>query len=138
MIYLVDTSALVRIVRRQVVDFWYDQVNRGLVAICEPVLTETLAIADAKSYRRVEDDLLDAYPWVSVPDDVWESVRRMRGELAKHSAHQGLSMADYLVAATAMRLQLVLLHEDADFETAARAVPRLRQRRISAEPSSSG
>ncbi len=37
--YLIDTSALVRILRRQVDDQWHDVVARGLVAICEPVIT---------------------------------------------------------------------------------------------------
>ncbi|MFD0746943.1 hypothetical protein ACFQ1L_37810 [Phytohabitans flavus] len=43
-------------------------------------------------------------------------------------------MADYVVAATAIRLKLVLLHEDGDFETIARFVPELKQQRISTLP----
>jgi predicted nucleic acid-binding protein len=129
--YLVDTSALVRIYRRQVDDAWYDVVNHGQIAVCEPTLTETLTLADAKSYGRVEDELRDLYPWVPVPDNVWELVVALRREMADQSAHQGLSVADYLIAATAIRLKLEVLHEDADFETVARFVPQLRQRRIS-------
>lgn len=129
--YLIDTSALVRILRRQVDDHWHDQVTRGLVAICDPVITETLAIADAKAYTRVEDALREAYPWVPVPDDVWDVVTSVRRELAKKSVHQGLSVADHLVVATAIRLKLTVLHEDADFPTAARMIPQLKQERIS-------
>lgn len=132
--YLVDTSALVRIARRQVEHRWYSAIKRGLIAICEPVVTETLAVADAKSYSRAEDDLRHAYPWVSVPDDAWEIVRDVRRELAAHSQHQGLSVADYLVVATAMRYKLAVLHEDADFETVARIVPQVRQERITSAP----
>ncbi|MEV4410465.1 PIN domain-containing protein [Catellatospora sp. NPDC049609] len=132
--YLIDTSALVRIVRRQVDERWHDQVTRGLVAICDPVLTETLAIADAKAYARVEEGLRAAYPWVPVPDDAWDIVGSIRQELARHSAHQGLSVADYLVAATAIRLKLTVLHEDADYQTAARLVPQLKQQRIADTP----
>lgn len=61
-------------------------------------------------------------------------VAAIRRELARYSAHQGLSVADLLVAATAIKLKLEVLHEDADFETVARYVPLLRQRRISAAP----
>jgi predicted nucleic acid-binding protein len=129
--YLIDTSALVRILRRQVDDHWHDQVTRGLVAICDPVITETLAIADAKAYTRVEDALREAYPWVPVPEDVWDVVTSVRRELAKKSVHQGLSVADHLVVATAIRLKLTVLHEDADFQTAARMIPQLKQERIS-------
>lgn len=128
--YLVDTSALVRIVRRQVDDHWHEQVTRGLVAICDPVLVETLTIADAKAYTRVEDALREAYPWVPVPDDAWDIITSVRRELATKSVHQGLSVADHLVAATAIRLKLTVLHEDADFETAAKMIPQLKQQRI--------
>jgi hypothetical protein len=48
------------------------------------------------------------------------------------SAHQGLSVADYLVVATGMRTTLVVLHEDADFETVARIIPDFQQERIGA------
>lgn len=131
--YLIDTSALVRMLRQQVSQHWHDQVTRGLVAICEPVITETLTIADAKAYVRAEQDLRDAYPWVPVPDDAWDLIAAVRRELAAHSAHQGLSVADYLVTATAIKLKLVVLHEDGDFETVARRIPQLRQERISAD-----
>jgi predicted nucleic acid-binding protein len=128
--YLIDTSALVRVLRRQVDDHWHDRVARGLVAICDPVLTETLTIADAKQYTRVEEALRDAYPWVPIPDDAWDIVTSVRRQLAGKSMHQGLSVADHLVVATAVRLKLTVLHEDADFETVAGMVPQLRQERI--------
>jgi predicted nucleic acid-binding protein len=130
--YLVDTSALIRIGRRQVDPSWYDVIDRGLIAICEPVLLETLTAADAKSYLRAEETLRAAYPWVPVPDDVWAVVAAVQRELATQSQHQGLSVADHLVVATAIRLKLVVLHEDADFETVSRLVPQLQQERITA------
>lgn len=130
MSYLADTSALVRILRRQVDARWDDTVERGLVALCEPVLVEALTIADAKRYDRVEREIRETYPWVPVPDDAWEVVRSVRRELAARSQHQGLSVADHLVVATAIRRKLVVLHEDADFETVSRIVPQLRQERI--------
>jgi len=128
--YLIDTSALVRILRRQVDERWYEQVTRGLIAICDPVLTETLTIADAKTYAKAEEGLRDAYPWVPVPDNAWELVTTVRRELATKSVHQGLSVADHLVVATAIRLKLTVLHEDGDFETVARMIPQLQQERI--------
>lgn len=132
--YLIDTSALVRIVRRQAEASWLDAVRAGQLALCEPVLTEALTIADARSYERVEAGLRDAYPWVPVVDDVWSMVSAVRRDLAAQSQHQGLSVADYLVLATAIKLKLVVLHEDADFETAARIVPQLKEQRLSSRP----
>jgi predicted nucleic acid-binding protein len=55
----------------------------------------------------------------------------MRRALAARSAHQGISVADYLIAVTAIHHDLTLLHDDADFGTVAAIVPALRQERIS-------
>ena len=129
--YLVDTSALVRIVRGQVDQRWDEFVERGMLAVCEPVLVETLTIVDAKRYAEAETELRATYPWVPVPDDAWSIVSTIRRELAAKSQHRGLSVADHLIAATAIRLKLVVLHEDADYETAARFVPQLHQQRLS-------
>jgi len=132
--YLADTSTVVRVDRGQVDPQWIETVKRGLVAVCEPVLAETLTLADAKQYEIAEERLRAAYPWVPVADNVWELVAAIRRDLGERSAHQGVSVADYVIAATAIRLKLVLLHEDGDFETIARFIPELKQRRISTLP----
>ena len=132
MIYLVDTSALVRILRRQVDESWHEQVAHGMLAICDPVLTEALTIARATEYERVKADLLEAYPWVPVPDRAWDTVSSVQAQLAAKSQHQGLSVADHLILATAMHHRLTILHEDADFATAAGIVPDIRHQRITA------
>ncbi len=114
--YPVDSSALIRIIRGQVDQRWDDLVERGMLAVCEPVLVESLAVADTKRYHETEAELRATYPWVPVPDDVW-------------------TIVDHLIAATAIRLKLVVLHEDADFETAARLVQQLEQQRLSRQVS---
>jgi predicted nucleic acid-binding protein len=130
--YLIDTSALVRITRRQAEARWYEAVDRGLVALCQPVLVEMLTGVDAKGFERANEQFRDAYPWVPTPDDVWSIVESVQRDLAVRSRHHGLSVADHLVAATAIRLKLVVLHDDSDFETVSRAVPQLRQERLTA------
>jgi predicted nucleic acid-binding protein len=132
--YLVDTSALIRLVRRQVDPAWHQLEDRGLLSICEPVLVETLLLADTKGYADMERSITQLYLPVAIPDGVWDLVAAIRRELAPHSAHRGLSVADLVNAATAIRLKLTVLHEDADFETMARFVPELSQRRLSAGP----
>jgi len=130
--YLVDTSALVRILRRQVDESWHDQVTHGMVAICDPVLTEALTIARTNEYQRVRADLLEIYPWVPVPDRAWETISSVQAQLAAKSQHQRLSVADHLVVATALHHHLTILHEDADFATAAAIVHDIRQQRVMA------
>jgi predicted nucleic acid-binding protein len=132
--YLADTSALVRIYRRQAAHSWYDSVGRGLILISEPVLVEVLTLADAHNCHRVEEEFRRAYPWAGVPDGIWEMVAAIRHELVKPSVYHGLSVADLVIAATAIRLKLAVLHEDGDFETIARHVPELRQQRLSTDP----
>ena len=132
--YLIDTSALLRIWREQADPAWRDLARRGLITLCEPVLAESLMAAGAKRYAATEEEFRDTYIWAMVPDDIWDMVAAIRRELVPHSAHQGLSVADLVVAATAIRLKLEVLHEDRDFETVARFVPQVRQRRISAGP----
>lgn len=132
--YLVDTSALVRIWRNQVDTAWRTVATRGLIMICEPVLAETLVSAGAKQYSALENELLDTYPYATVPDGIWDVVAAVRRELVPHSAYQGLSVADLVIASTAVRQKLTVLHEDGDFETVARVVPHLKQRRIGAGP----
>jgi predicted nucleic acid-binding protein len=131
--YLIDTSALVRMLRRQVNDSWHEQVTHGLVAICDPVLTEALTIARANEYDRVRTNLLEAYPWVPVPDRAWETVHSVQARLAAKSQHNGLSVADHLVVATALHHHLTILHEDADFAAAAAIVPDIQEQRILAD-----
>ena len=132
--YLIDTSALVRIWRNEVDPVWRDVAGRGLIMISEPVLAETLVSASAKQYAVLEEELRETYPYAGVPDNIWDFVAVVRRELVPHSAHQGLGVVDLIIAATAIRQRLTVLHEDGDFETVARFVPQLRQRRISAGP----
>ncbi|GAA1520521.1 hypothetical protein GCM10009827_040220 [Dactylosporangium maewongense] len=132
--FLVDTSALVRLQRNQAAAAWDDVVERGLIVVCEPVLAEAMSIADAKGYEAIEERILALYPWAAIPDDIWSLVSAIRHELILPSVYQGVSVADLVVAATAIRLKLVVLHEDGDFETIARHVPELRQQRVSVEP----
>jgi predicted nucleic acid-binding protein len=132
--YLIDTSALIRVARGQVLDEWNELIDRGLVSICDPVLVETLNIADAKEYDATRERLERNYPWVPLPEDGWAIIRSMGSELAKHSVHQAFSVADYLIAATAVKRGLTVLHEDRDFETASQYVPMLLQQRISNPP----
>jgi predicted nucleic acid-binding protein len=108
--------------------------RQGLLAVCEPVLAESLLAADAKRYAAVEEEFRDTYLVAMIPDSIWDLTAVIRRELAPHSAYQGLSVADLVVAATAIRLKLEVLHEDADFETVARFIPELQQRRLSAGP----
>ena len=132
--YLIDSSALTRVLRKQADPSWHEIEARGLLAVCEPILAESLLIATSKNYQETEEDIRSRYLPVTIPDRIWDLAAAIRRELARYSAHRGLSVADLVIAATAIRLKLTLLHEDADYETVARFMPELQQHRLSAGP----
>ena len=106
MTYLIDTSALLRILRNEVDLAWRDVARRGLIMLCEPVIAETLVSVDAKRYTAFEEQLRETYPYATVPDAIWDLSAAVRRELVPHSAYKGLGVADLVIAATAIRLKL--------------------------------
>lgn len=131
--YLIDTGALVRVLRRQVGAHWHEHMVRGLVAVCEPVVTETLAITGAHDCDRIEADLAALFPMIPLPGDAWDQMRALRRALAEHQAHT-MPVAHYLLAVTGRSAGLTVLHESESFERVARVIPDFRQQRISRPP----
>lgn len=135
--YLIDSSAAVRVIRRQV-DPWVEElIADGQVVLCEPVLREVMTVAGKREYEGLQASLLDAYQWVPVPASAWDYIRAMGSDLAKRSMHNMFSVADYLVAALAIHYKLTVLHDDKDFVAAAGTFPQLAQHRIT-EPLPAG
>src|SRR5580693_5449690 len=61
---------------------------------------------------------------------VWRWIDSAQYRLLRHGAHRALSAVDLLICATAAQRDLVVLHDDNDFATAARYLPDLRERTI--------
>jgi predicted nucleic acid-binding protein len=134
--YLADTSALNRLARRQVDPAWEIVAARAQIAICEPVLRESMKIVRKREYEAHQADILETYDCLPVPVITWDYVRAMGSDLAKHSMHNMLDVTDFVVAALAIQLKLIVLHEDNDFIAAAKIFPQLEQKRISELPDS--
>lgn len=60
------------------------------------------------------------YPDVAVPKSVWRWVDSAQHRLATAGAARALSVVDLLVCGTASTRGLTVLHDDADFDLAAR------------------
>jgi hypothetical protein len=129
--YLIDTSALIRVIRGQVDPAWIRYADQANFAICEPVLFEFVQGSGKRAAKQIEADLLSSHQWVPLSDKVGSRMRDLRRDLTERSMHTMLSLADYLIAATAIQDGFVLLHEDADFSAAARHHPYLSEQRIS-------
>lgn len=116
--YLVDTSALVRLLRNpDVRSRWEQPIAAGLLAICPLTELEFLYSARSAADRTwLAEQLRIAYGWIAMPDRIYRRAAEVQAELTAHGTHRSAGAVDLLVAATAEAHQLTLLHYDRDFE----------------------
>ncbi|MFJ1805122.1 MULTISPECIES: PIN domain nuclease [unclassified Streptomyces] len=119
--YLIDTSALARVVLRQTTTEWDDRIGAGLVAICDITELEVLYSARSTADRARLKAALDAhYVWCPMPEGIYRRSRIVQEQLTTKGEHRSAGPVDLLVAAAAEEAGLTLLHFDRDFETIAR------------------
>lgn len=119
--FLGDTSAIARIQQRKAGPRWQRAVSVGIVGICDPVELEVLRwVAGGAPRRRMQQLLRTSYPWLPVPDDAWQRARVMQDLLGDRGQHNGASVVDLLVAVTAARNRLTVLHDDRDYSVISR------------------
>jgi predicted nucleic acid-binding protein len=115
--FLVDTSALVRLLRQANVQAdWAQQVNAGLVATCAITELELLYTARSKSDREEQSELIrEIFTWVVMPDRIYARAFEVQTSLAERGSLRSAGPVDLLLAATAEAHGLIVLHYDADF-----------------------
>ncbi|MCX4387450.1 PIN domain nuclease [Micromonospora peucetia] len=116
--YLVDTSALVRLLRDPDTQArWEQPLTAGLLAVCPLVELEFLYSARSLADRRsLGDQLRAAFNWVGMPDRIYERAAEIQDELTARGTHRSAGAVDLLIAATAEYQGLSLLHYDRDFD----------------------
>jgi predicted nucleic acid-binding protein len=116
--FLLDTSALVRLLRQPAVRVrWEEQITAGIVAICPITELEILHTARSKADRDELVDLLAAaFCWVPMPDRAFARAIEVQAELTSRGTYRSAGPADLLVAAAAELQSLVLVHYDRDFD----------------------
>lgn len=121
--YLIDTSALVRLLRPGSAALgWDQQIEQGLVGVCPITELELLFAARSLVDRKKIVALLnDAYPWVPMPDDVYRRAAQVQDLLTQKGQHRSAGPIDLLVAAAAELSGLTVLHYDGDFDVIKRA-----------------
>ncbi|MFB7931672.1 PIN domain nuclease [Streptomyces sp. NPDC056039] len=126
MTYLADTSAVWRLLRRQIGDPWPDRVARGLVAICPPVEAELMpGLRADRDYEPFFTMLGQTFAWVPALDDPWPKIIAVQRDLVSIGHHRGPSPIDILIALTAEHHRLTVLHMDDDFAAIAKVRPDL-------------
>jgi predicted nucleic acid-binding protein len=120
--FLLDTSALVRILRDATVRArWEQQITAGLVAVCPIIELEVLYTARSKADREELLDLLGAtFAWVPMPDRAFTRALEIQAALSALGAHRSAGPVDLLITATAELHALTLLHYDHDFDQTAK------------------
>ncbi len=74
------------------------------------------------------------YADATLPRGAWRWVESAQYRLLRHGVHRALSAVDLLICATAAQHDLVVLHGDDDFTTAARYLPNVRARTVCDTP----
>lgn len=134
--YLLDSSALWRILRDTALRAsWAEVVSLGVVASCHPQRVEFRRSARTIDEYEQMSEMFDAlYPDAAVPKGAWRWIESAQYRLLRHGAHRALSAVDLLICATAAQHNLIVLHDDSDYVTAARHLPDLRERTIHDTP----
>ena len=132
MIYLLDTSGLVRLLGdAKLQEAWYDAVDAEAIGSCYPQRTEFLyAARNAAEYEEIAEMFGDLYPDVSVPKNAGRWISSVQHHMAQAGEHRSASAIDLMIAATAAHHGLTVLHDDADYRTVARHTPDFREHNI--------
>jgi predicted nucleic acid-binding protein len=132
-IYLLDTSGLVRLLRdAKLQEAWYDAVDAEAIGSCYPQRTEFLYTArNPAEYEEITEMFGDLYPDVSVPKNAGRWIASVQHHMAQAGEHRSASAIDLMIAATAAHHGLTVLHDDADYRTVARHTPDFREHNIS-------
>lgn len=115
--YLADTSALSRLNRPAVDAALSPLIETGQVATCGMVELEVLFSARSPGdYLRRQSQLRDGFERLPMPDEVWQRALQVQATLSTRSQHRGAALPDLLIAATAERHRVTVLHYDHEYD----------------------
>ncbi|MEV8308938.1 PIN domain nuclease [Streptomyces flavidovirens] len=119
-VYLIDTSALARILRKPTRETWEKPLQEGIIARCPVTEVEFLHSAKNAEHRaELVGNLDDLFGWTPMDDRSYSHAWDVQRQLTAQGRHRSAGAVDLLVAATAELQGLTVLHYDNDFETIA-------------------
>ena len=119
-IYLIDTSAMFRILQAELRQEWSDQLAAGVIAACPIVELEFLCSARSLADRLEKQRLIrDLFGWVAMHEGAYVRAGEVQQLLTETGRHRSAGPVDLLIAATAERERLTVLCDDHDFRTVA-------------------
>jgi predicted nucleic acid-binding protein len=101
---------------------WFNaEVAAGRVLVCDLVVLELTRLAPNEARAREVAQRLDAFKSVPMPSTLWDRAREVQLLLAPDGNHRRVPPADLLLAATAEKAGVPLVHYDGDYERIATA-----------------
>lgn len=117
--FLADKSVLARTHQPAVLGVVGPLVRSGLIATCGIVESEMLFSARNLAEHDETRRRLRAFEWLTTPDEVWHRMHEVQRALTKSGNHRSVPIPDLVIAATAERHGVTVLHYDADFDVIA-------------------
>ncbi|WP_149824646.1 PIN domain nuclease [Streptomyces tailanensis] len=114
--FLVDKSAWERFKHPSVKARLWPLVDRGLVATCAVMDLEILySTRNGADHARIKM-VREGFDWLPMTDEIGVRAVEVQGLFAAKGQHRRTSVADLLIAATAERHGVTVLHYDADYD----------------------
>jgi predicted nucleic acid-binding protein len=115
--FLADTSALSRLGHPDVAAVLGRRIEAGLIGMCGMVAFELLfAAPTVEEYTRTRVNLRAGFEWLATDDEEWARAIDVQHELAKRGPLRAVKLPDLLIAATAERHGVPVIHYDGDFD----------------------
>jgi predicted nucleic acid-binding protein len=115
--HLADKSALARMGNEAVVRRLGPMIEAGLIGTCGVIELEVRFSARSHSeYEQVSRDRRLGYESFAMPDEIWDRALEVQGALSERGQLRAVRFPDLLIAATAERHGLVVIHYDADYD----------------------
>lgn len=116
--WLIDKSALVRLGRSPDAEAWSERIDRGLVRVSTVTLLEVgySARSGGDWAAGFAEPPLSQMPLENLTPAIEARALEVQGILARRGHHRAAKVPDLLVAATAERVGLTVLHCDKDFD----------------------
>ncbi|MEV6555417.1 PIN domain-containing protein [Nocardia sp. NPDC051756] len=132
MIYLLDTSGLVRLLADPAIQAaWEQAIVAQTVGSCYAQRSEFLYSArDAQEFDEINEMFARIYPDVSVPKQAGAWINAAQYRMSRQGQHRSASAVDLIIAATAAYHGLTVLHDDNDFRTLAKHATDLTEHNI--------
>jgi len=115
--HLADKSALARLDHESVARRLTPMIEAGLVGTCGIIELEIRSSARSHAeYGEISRDRTLGCEWFPMPDEVWDRALQVQGALSEQGRLRTVRFPDLLIAATAERHHVGVIHYDGDYD----------------------